>query len=311
MSQFDFGTIDPYVVDGVQLADMLNQWRDAIHSMHRSGTRPTYVVPGMMWINDSAGPTSWVVNVYFSPTVGDVALFTYNTTTGDIAISASSGGTFTAAVLLAQAAANPMVRWNATGNPIDQKDWRATVNDVGALVLSSYSDAGTLLNSFTFNRNGILGGALVQTVSFETGAVATGATGIPYDDTIPQITEGTEFMTCSITPKSATSKLIIDVVFNATNTVGGNTNNIVALFRDSTADALVAVGYFLPSGNIGMNIKFTHVMTSGTTSALTFRVRAGLDTGGTPGTTVFNGNSGGARILGGVYASSIVIQEVA
>jgi hypothetical protein len=47
-------------------------------------------------------------------------------------------------------------------------------------------------------------------------------------------------------------------------------------------------------------------MTSGTTSATTFRVRAGASSAGT---TTFNG-SGGARFLGGVYASSIVIQEV-
>lgn len=32
MSQYDFGTIDPYVDDGVTLADMLNNWRDAVHS---------------------------------------------------------------------------------------------------------------------------------------------------------------------------------------------------------------------------------------------------------------------------------------
>ena len=29
MSQYDFGTIDPYTDDGVTLADMLNNWRDA------------------------------------------------------------------------------------------------------------------------------------------------------------------------------------------------------------------------------------------------------------------------------------------
>lgn len=154
MSQFDFGTIDPFVVDGVQLADMLNQWRDAIYSMSRGAARPSYVVPGMMWINDSAGPTSWVVNVYFGPTVGDKPLFTYDTTTGAIALSASSGGTFTAAVLLAQANASPMVRWNATGNPIDQKDWRSIITPTGSLRFSRYNDAGVEQNFIQFNADG-------------------------------------------------------------------------------------------------------------------------------------------------------------
>jgi hypothetical protein len=154
MSQFDFGTIDPYVVDGVQLADMLNNWRSAVHSWHRGGTRPSYVVPGMMWINDSGGATNWIVNVYMSPTVGDVAMFIYNTSTGAITLAGSAGGTFAAAVLLAQANANPSVQWSATGNPIDAKNWRMTVNAAGALVLASYNDAGVLQQSFTFNRDG-------------------------------------------------------------------------------------------------------------------------------------------------------------
>jgi hypothetical protein len=156
MSQFDFGTIDPYVVDGVQLADMLNNWRNAIHSWHRGGVRPTYIVPGMMWINDAGGATNWVVNVYLSPTVGDVAVFNYNTTTGAITVAAAAGGTFAAATLLAQAAASPSVQWNASGNPIDAKAWRATVNAAGALVLSSYNDAGAVIASITFNRDGTI-----------------------------------------------------------------------------------------------------------------------------------------------------------
>jgi hypothetical protein len=131
MSQYDFGTIDPYVVDGVQLADMLNQWRDAVHSWHRGASRPAYVVPGMMWINDTGGAANWVVNVYLSPTIGDVAMFNYNTMTGAITLAAAAGGTFAAAVLLAQANANPQVQWNATGNPIDAKNWRQTVNRDG------------------------------------------------------------------------------------------------------------------------------------------------------------------------------------
>jgi hypothetical protein len=54
-------------------------------------------------------------------------------------------------------------------------------------------------------------------------------------------------------------------------------------------------------------MSFKHTMTSGTTSPTTFRFRAG---GNVAGTTTFNGNAG-ARIFGGVMASSIVIQEVA
>ena len=159
MSQFDFGVIDPYVVDGVQLADDLNQFRDALLSYHRGPARPPYVVAGMLWINDAGGPTNWILNVYISPTIGDRPLFQYDTTTGNITIAIGAGSTVSAAVLLAQAAASPSVQWNATGNPIDAKAWRMTVNGAGALVLASYNDAGVLQNSITFNRDGTIASA--------------------------------------------------------------------------------------------------------------------------------------------------------
>ena len=51
-------------------------------------------------------------------------------------------------------------------------------------------------------------------------------------------------------------------------------------------------------------MSLTHVMTSGTTSETTFKVRCGA----TAGTTYFNSRSGG-REYGGVLTSSIVITE--
>ena len=55
----------------------------------------------------------------------------------------------------------------------------------------------------------ITASVLVQAAHTQSGAVQTGTTTIPYDDTIPQNTEGTEFFTQAITPTSATNKLLI------------------------------------------------------------------------------------------------------
>jgi hypothetical protein len=96
MTQFDFGTIDPTVVDGTELGDDLNQWRDAIYSMHRAGTRPSYIVPGMMWIDDSGGASSWLLKVYFGATLGDTVFATYNSVTGKITIGTGEASSFSA-----------------------------------------------------------------------------------------------------------------------------------------------------------------------------------------------------------------------
>jgi hypothetical protein len=150
--------------------------------------------------------------------------------------------------------------------------------------------------------------AVQQVVSTITGAVATGTTVLPYDDTIPQNTEGNEYMSLAITPKSAASKLFIQVVFNFT--LGAANYGTMALFQDSTAGAIAAASLLAPNisgtatypGQICLN----YVMTSGTTSSTTFKVRAGP---GASDTLTFNGQSG-ARRLGGVMASSIVITEI-
>lgn len=140
-----------------------------------------------------------------------------------------------------------------------------------------------------------------QIVSLMTGAYATGTTPIPLDDTIPQNTEGDEYMSLAITPRNATSKLEISVTAYVTSSDGSQA--IVALFQDSTANALMA-GWGTPvtNGAPMTPVTFTYVMTSGTTSATTFKVRAGC-----AGTIGFNGS--GARYFGGVMGSSIVIRE--
>jgi hypothetical protein len=147
---------------------------------------------------------------------------------------------------------------------------------------------------------------LLQVVSTQTGAVATGTTLIPADDSIPQSGEGDQYMSLAITPKSATSRLVIDVsVFGGAS--GAPPNAIfAALFQDSTANALAAGWTTSNAGGSAVSITFRHVMTSGTTSSTTFKVRVGAQNAGT---FTFNG-VGGARFLGGVLASGIVIREV-
>lgn len=149
-------------------------------------------------------------------------------------------------------------------------------------------------------------GAVVQVVNTQTGALATGTGTIPADDTIPQNTEGTEFMTRAITPTSASNILQIEVVFFGATSTAGLSVIFAALFQDSTANALACGMGLCATANGQVGIRFTHRMVAGTTSATTFKLRAG---GNGAGTTTFNG-SGGVRYFGGTMASSITITEI-
>lgn len=146
-------------------------------------------------------------------------------------------------------------------------------------------------------------GQVVQTVHSQTGEVATGTTTIPDDDTIPQNTEGDEYMTATITPEDASNKLVIEVIANISVSISSTV--MMALFQDSGADALAVAYDVTHSSTICTQLVLRHEMTAGTASLTTFKVRIG---GNNSGTTTFNGRAG-ARRFGGKMASSIRITE--
>ena len=149
-------------------------------------------------------------------------------------------------------------------------------------------------------------GAVVQVVNTTSVALATGTTLIPLDDTIPQNDEGTEFLTLAITPTNASNKLKIEV--SGLWGTSADTNWVIlALFQDSTANALSAQINFINTADRAVGSELTHFMTAGTTSETTFKLRVGPNASAT---ITMNGG-GGARLLGGAMSSSITITEIA
>jgi hypothetical protein len=148
-------------------------------------------------------------------------------------------------------------------------------------------------------------GVVVQVAVTSYTAVATGTTIIPFDDTIPQITEGVEYMTQAITPKSATNILVIE----ATGMLTAATASIMmigAIFQDATANALATNSFFFSAIGTPTPLPVFHSMTAGTTSAITFRFRAGTQSAAT---TTFNGAAGG-RFFGATTKSMIKVTEI-
>lgn len=146
--------------------------------------------------------------------------------------------------------------------------------------------------------------AIKQIVNYQTGEKVYSANAvIPEDDTIPQITEGLEVMTLKITPTKASSRLKIDVVAMLVTTGG---LPCVALFKNNEADAIACVGADTGTADFSFTHGFTHFMTAGTTSEITFKVRVGSNSGG----ATLNAINQNSRMFGGVCSSSITITEI-
>ncbi|KKL91856.1 hypothetical protein LCGC14_1890480, partial [marine sediment metagenome] len=146
----------------------------------------------------------------------------------------------------------------------------------------------------------------VQVVHTETLTSSTGVVEFPVDDTIPQRTEGDEYMTASITPKDATNRLIVEALGSFAHSTAAS-KFLMCLFQDVIGDALTVAALITTEADNMVSIYLRHEMAAGTTSSITFKIRAGR-AGSDSGTTTFNGEAA-SRVYGGAIRSYIRIKE--
>ena len=149
-----------------------------------------------------------------------------------------------------------------------------------------------------------VGGKIVQVVHVQAGARASGTTAIPFDDTIPQKTEGDEIMTLAITPTHASNILQIEWICHLSCSAV-NEMMVAALFQDTTTAALSSALHLNELANGIVNVVGIFRKAAGTTSETTFKIRVG----GGSGTTVTNASASTA-VMSGTLCSSITITEI-
>lgn len=179
------------------------------------------------------------------------------------------------------------------------------VNLKSGVISTSSSVPAAAIQANAVGQTQVAVGVAVQMVSTTYTAATTGTTIIPLDGTIPQNTEGDQYMSQAITPKSATNLLAVEAVGLLSNTAGAN-GMCMALFQDSIANALAVSAVNLSGGTAGTSMPLKFSMVAGTTSLITFKIRAGY---AVAGTTSFNQTSGVAGTYGTIAKSYIQITE--
>lgn len=127
MTQFTLPVIDPGVNTGTELSNWLNQWRPALESAHQGASRPSYAVPGMIWVNN-ANPSEWIVNVYDG--THDVPVLKFDPATG---IPDAPGGDVVGPGT--SVAGNAAIFADATGKLLGQKAVQSNTTDTTAAAL--------------------------------------------------------------------------------------------------------------------------------------------------------------------------------
>ena len=250
-------------------------------------------VAGRLWVllvDSLSGPCLAVVNCLGSTT----AIYPLRAD-GLISTLALSGG--------ASAALQPYAAAAVTGRP--------------CIILGYFTWETALATAGTWNANpgvcrlyapGVpLPGTRVQLVPDYRRVTANGTTLMPGSTAIPAITGGTGFFSAAITPTSKANVLEHDAVAMFSSN-GGNDYVTMALFQDSTTDAIAASIDGVASVTGSTNTFLRHRMQSNTLVSTTFSVRAG--TAGAA-TTRLNWSVGsGAQAFGGVASSLYTVTEI-
>lgn len=126
----------------------------------------------------------------------------------------------------------------------------------------------------------------------------------PLDDTAPpQITEGAQVVSASITPTHASNRIACFVSFGMR--VDGPAVRIVHLHRSDQTDA-INVTYADATSLFDIAISMVHVETAGGTSPVTFSVRIGTASGAS---TYINGDAS-TRLFGGAAKATLILAEI-
>jgi len=194
----------------------------------------------------------------------------------------------------------------------DARDHSAVLNVNPTQVSSPEKTAGTEVALRSFSPDdvatmaGLHGGAkLVQQVFATpvTSSIAVTVT-LPFDDTIPQLTETTFIISATITPQSVSNNLLFEFTCNG---VATNTTVPVAALFEAPGTSAIAVGPGPEASGtqqIPLALRFYDVPSS-SGSPITYSVRVGVTSGGS---YTVNGGTGGT--WGGISAATFTISEI-
>ncbi len=163
---------------------------------------------------------------------------------------------------------------------VDAVNFTRGLNVTGVSTATNVSTASSVTaGAFYGNGAGITGitaGKLLRRTSYTITRQQISQSQFPQDDTIPQISEGTQFFSQAYTPSTANCDLVITA--NCSVREYNNVANqcAMALFVNDSTDALRVVSGYSSGGSPvhGNNFTLVHKMASWGVSAKTFSLRA-------------------------------------
>ena len=161
---------------------------------------------------------------------------------------------------------------------VDAVNFTSGLNVTGVSTATNVSTASSV-TAGTFYGNGagltnVTAGLLLRKTAYDIPRQSIGHASFPLDDTIPQISEGTQFFSQAYTPSTANCDLYIYCSAGIRERTNVADDVGMALFISDQTDALRVVSGFMEGYGHGEMLHLYHKMPSWGVSAKTFSLRA-------------------------------------
>ena len=196
---------------------------------------------------------------------------------------------------------------------VDAVNFTSGLNVTGVSTATNVSTASSVTaGAFYGNGAGLTGitaGKLLRKTAYTITRQQISQSQFPQDDTIPQISEGTQFFSQAYTPSTANCDLVITANCSVREYNNVANQMAMALFVNDNTDALRVVSGYSSGGSPvhGNNFTLVHKMASWGVSAKTFSLRA------SQGNAINYAGWGYAQQWYGAatHASLFIIEEIA
>lgn len=237
-----------------------------------------------------------------TPGTGDITLLSAVSGYLTFALAgAANGETVTYAIKDGANSEIGRATYNSAGPTLSGRTVLASTNSNAAISASSAAEVfiSPAAEDVAFVASNMPAGMVLQCLQNTYVTNTNLSTALPYDDTVPQSTEGTEVLSQAITPRNANSKfLVFATVFGDTDVQSLN----VALFRGTTCINAAAANQTTEA-----NVPLQLLDAPASASAQTYSVRVGPTSGNT---ARLNGTTS-ARRFGGTSTCALTVMEIA
>ena len=161
---------------------------------------------------------------------------------------------------------------------VDAVNFTSGLNVTGVSTATNVSTASSV-TAGAFYGNGagltnVTAGLLLRKTAYDIPRQSIGHASFPLDDTIPQISEGTQFFSQAYTPSTANCDLYIYCSAGIRERTNVADDVGMALFISDQTDALRVVTGFMQGYGHGEHLHLYHKMPSWGVSAKTFSLRS-------------------------------------